>query len=157
MWTRQPRTLAFIHRFGSSLNEHVYFHVCVVDGVFETMAGEAGAGMQGIAPSVMFYPTTGMDSEEAAQVSLRRRILRAVVGRGLLKCFEAHEMLGYQHSGFSVDTSVCIDAPGWSACCTTVRAHRLRWIGCTSRTASSSTAAPSQALRPMNCTSLGWS
>ena len=27
--------IAFIHRFGSSLNEHVHFHVCVVDGVFE--------------------------------------------------------------------------------------------------------------------------
>jgi len=25
--------VAFIHRFGSSLNEHVHFHVCVVDGV----------------------------------------------------------------------------------------------------------------------------
>ena len=24
--------IAFIHRFGSSLNEHVHFHVCVVDG-----------------------------------------------------------------------------------------------------------------------------
>jgi hypothetical protein len=27
--------VAFIHRFGSSLNEHVHFHVCAVDGVFE--------------------------------------------------------------------------------------------------------------------------
>ena len=27
--------VAFIHRFGSSLNTHVHFHVCVVDGVFE--------------------------------------------------------------------------------------------------------------------------
>jgi len=24
--------VAFIHRFGSSLNEHVHFHVCAVDG-----------------------------------------------------------------------------------------------------------------------------
>jgi len=30
--------VAFIHRFGSSLNEHVHFHVCVVDGVFEAVA-----------------------------------------------------------------------------------------------------------------------
>ena len=44
------------------------------------------------------------------QASLRRRILRAFVGRGLLKGFEAKEMLGYKHSGFSVDTSVCIAA-----------------------------------------------
>lgn len=32
--------IAFIHRFGSSLNQHVHFHVCVVDGVFEAMVGE---------------------------------------------------------------------------------------------------------------------
>jgi hypothetical protein len=30
--------VAFIHRFGSSLNEHaVHFHVCVVYGVFEAV------------------------------------------------------------------------------------------------------------------------
>ena len=27
--------VAFLHRLGSSLNEHVHFHVGVVDGVFE--------------------------------------------------------------------------------------------------------------------------
>ncbi len=27
--------VAFIHRFGSSLNTHVHLHVCVVDGLFE--------------------------------------------------------------------------------------------------------------------------
>ena len=27
--------LAFIHRFGSSLNEHVHFHCCILDGVFQ--------------------------------------------------------------------------------------------------------------------------
>jgi hypothetical protein len=26
--------VAFIHRFGSSLNKHVHFHVCAVNGVF---------------------------------------------------------------------------------------------------------------------------
>jgi hypothetical protein len=31
---------------------------------------------------------------------LRKRILRAFVGRGLLESFEAKEMLGYKHSGF---------------------------------------------------------
>jgi len=29
--------VAFIHRFGSSLNTHVHSHVCVVDGVFEAL------------------------------------------------------------------------------------------------------------------------
>ncbi len=53
--------VAFIHRFGSSLNEHVHFHVFVVDGVFEEVAGEG-------------------------------------------------DMLAYQHSGFSVDAGVGIEA-----------------------------------------------
>ena len=29
--------VAFIHRFGFSLNEHVHIHVCAVDGVFEAV------------------------------------------------------------------------------------------------------------------------
>ena len=41
---------------------------------------------------------------------LRRRILRAFVGRSLLESFEAKEMLAYKHSGFSVDAGVCIEA-----------------------------------------------
>jgi hypothetical protein len=31
-------------------------------------------------------------------------------GRSLLESFEAKDMLGYRHSGFSVDTSVRIEA-----------------------------------------------
>lgn len=44
------------------------------------------------------------------QASLRKSILRTFVGRGLLQGIEAKEMLGYKHSVFSVDTSVCIAA-----------------------------------------------
>jgi len=32
------------------------------------------------------------------------------VGRGLLQSRDAKEMLAYQHSGFSVDAGVCIEA-----------------------------------------------
>ena len=35
--------VAFIQRFGSSLNEHVHFRVCVVDGVVEEIPGEGDA------------------------------------------------------------------------------------------------------------------
>ena len=102
--------VAFIHRFGSSLNAHVHFHVCVVDGVFEVAAGEADA--QATAPSVIFHPASGVDETTVAQVQadLRRRILRAFVGRGLIDSVDAKEMLAYQHSGFSVNASVCIEA-----------------------------------------------
>ena len=44
------------------------------------------------------------------QTDLRRRILRAFVGRGLLESGDAKEMLAYQHSGFSVDAGVLIEA-----------------------------------------------
>ena len=36
--------VAFIHRFGSNLNEHVHFHVCVVDRVFEEVVGGDAGG-----------------------------------------------------------------------------------------------------------------
>ena len=111
--------VAFIHRFGSSLNEHVHFHVCVVDGVFEVVAGEVDADAQATAPGVFFaapnlrfHPASGIDEAVVAQMQadLRRRILRAFVGRGLIESCDAKEMLAYQHSGFSVDAGVCIDA-----------------------------------------------
>jgi hypothetical protein len=102
--------VAFIHRFGSSLNEHVHFHVCAVDGVFEAVASAAGA--EPITAGVIFHPASSIDADCVAQTQavLRKRILRAFVGRGLLESFEAKEMLGYQHSGFSVDAGVCIQA-----------------------------------------------
>ncbi|OIQ68276.1 putative transposase [mine drainage metagenome] len=65
-----------------------------------------------VAGSVIFHPATGIDEAAVAQVqaTLHRRILRAFVGRGLLESCDAKEMLGYQHSGFSVDAGVCIEA-----------------------------------------------
>jgi hypothetical protein len=78
--------VAFIHRFGSSLNGHVHFHVCVVDGVFEQVPGEGDADAQeaAIPAGVLFHPATGVDADAVAQVqaTLRKRILRAFVGRG---------------------------------------------------------------------------
>ena len=86
--------------------------------MFDEVAGEgdadphAQARVQARSPRIIFHPATGVTAQAVtqAQASLRRRILRAFVGRGLLESFEAQEMLGYKHSGFSVDTSVCIAA-----------------------------------------------
>ena len=106
--------VAFIHRFGSSLNEHVHFHICVVDGVFVAVAGgtDADADLPSSPSSVIFHPASAIDETVVAQVqaTLRRRILRAFVGRGLLEKVDAKDMLAYQHSGFSVDAGVCIQA-----------------------------------------------
>lgn len=106
--------VACIHRFGSRLNEHVHFHVCAVDGVLEEVVGEecdaAAAASQNSSPRIIFHLATGVNADGVAQVQarLRRCILRAFVGRSLFQGFEATEMPAYQHSGFSVDTSVCI-------------------------------------------------
>jgi Putative transposase len=89
---------------------HVHFHVCVVDGVFEEVAGDTDA--QYSSPGIVFHPASAIDATAVAQVQtdLRRRILRAIVGRGLLESCDAKEMLDYQHSGCSVDAGVCIEA-----------------------------------------------
>ena len=104
--------VAFIHRFGSSLNEHVHFHICVVDGVFRDVTGDAVADGEPSTASAIFHQTSGIDAATVAQVQidLRRRILRAFVGRGLLQSCDAKDMLAHQHSGFSVDAGVCIEA-----------------------------------------------
>ena len=104
--------MAFIHRFGSSLNGHVHFHVCVVDGVFEEVPGEGDTDVQSSPPGIVFHLASAIDETAVAQLQtdLRRRILRAFVGRGLIGQADAKDMLGYQHSGFSVDAGVCIEA-----------------------------------------------
>ncbi len=81
-------TIAFIHRFGFSLNAHVHFHVCVVDGVFGEVAGVVDAEDPATSVGVTFQPATGVDADAVAQVqaTLRRCIQRAFVGRGLIDC-----------------------------------------------------------------------
>jgi len=54
--TARSGAVAFIHRFGSSLNEHVHFDCCVIDGVFEpTVAtGDTDAAL-----GVVFHAAAG--------------------------------------------------------------------------------------------------
>jgi hypothetical protein len=95
--------VAFIHRFGSSLNEHVHFHCCIIDGVFEPAASEAA--------EVVFHAASGLDAVALADVQamVRRRTLRAFVRRGLIGKSDGEEMGNWVHGGgFSLDASVCI-------------------------------------------------
>jgi hypothetical protein len=95
--------VAFIHRFGSSLNEHTHFHVVFIDGVFEP---DPNGG-------VRFIKVEELDSDdaEAVQSQVRRRILRAFVRRGLLKKEDRKEMEQWEHGGgFSLNASVRIKA-----------------------------------------------
>jgi hypothetical protein len=87
-------------------------HVCALDGVFEEVPGNSDADTQSSPLSIVFHPASGIDDTAVAQAqaTLRKRILRAFVGRALLESFQAQDMLAYQHSGFSVDAGVCIQA-----------------------------------------------
>jgi Putative transposase len=84
----------------------------VVDGVFEEVQSGAAGDDKATSANVIFHLSSGIDDTAMAQAqaTLCRRILRAFVGRGLLESVDAQEMLGYQHSGFSVDAGVCIQA-----------------------------------------------
>ncbi|MCE7939927.1 MAG: IS91 family transposase [Chloroflexi bacterium CFX6] len=94
--------VAFIHRFGSTLNAHLHFHCAVIDGVFEPGAG-----------GVVFHAATGLDATAITKVQaqVRRRLLRGFVRRGLLPGDDAQAMAQWQHGGgFSLDASVRIAA-----------------------------------------------
>ena len=95
--------VAFIHRFGSTLNAHLHFHCVVIDGVFDaTTAG-----------GVVFHAAAGLDAPAVAavQACVRRRLLRVFVRRGLLPGDDAQAMGQWEHGGgFSVDGSVRIEA-----------------------------------------------
>jgi len=95
--------VAFIHRFGSSLNLHTHFHVCVIDGVFEP-------DLQG---GIRFFAVDELDAGDAETVQgrVRHRILRAVVRRGLIDKDDRKEMQRWDHGGgFSLDATVRITA-----------------------------------------------
>jgi hypothetical protein len=100
--------VAFIHRFGSSLNEHVRsaclgyrfaasnFHCCVIDGVFESTADTDNAPEE--APSVSFHAALELDAAAFADVQARVRRLvpdawRVAAGGhspGIRQCLRCH-------------------------------------------------------------------
>jgi hypothetical protein len=104
--------VAFIHRFGSSLNDHVHFRCCIIDGVFDPAADTDEE--EGVA----FHAACGLDADAIAEVQavVRKRILRAFIRRSLIDQRDGKEMSEWEHGvGFSVDASVCIegtDRPG---------------------------------------------
>ena len=64
----QIGAISFLHRFGSSLNAHFHFHVCVIDGVFS----EDAEG------SVQFHEATHLTASHwnELQHKIRHRGLR---------------------------------------------------------------------------------
>jgi hypothetical protein len=66
--TSTPTTVAFIHRFGYTLNPHRHFHCVVIDNGFDSAA----------AGGVIFRVATGLDANAIVwvQAQVRRRLLR---------------------------------------------------------------------------------
>jgi hypothetical protein len=95
--------VAFVHHFGSSLNQHIHFHCIVPDGVFsEGSDGEA-----------LFHEATSLTEAdiEAVGQKTRHRSLRWLTRHGYLDSEVAEMMRGWPHSGgFSVDGSVRLAA-----------------------------------------------
>ena len=109
--TARIGAVAFIHRFGSSLNAHVHFHCCVMDGVFEPSVNTDDRVTDDV-PGVSFHAAHQLDALaiQAVQTRTRKRILRTFVRRGLIDQADAKEMAQWEHGGgFSVDASVCIE------------------------------------------------
>ncbi len=68
--------------------------------MFEKVASNADS--EAAAQSVIFHPASAIDAAAVAQLqaTLRKRILRAFVGRGWLRSSDDNDMLAYQRSGF---------------------------------------------------------
>ena len=96
--------VAFVHHFGSSLNEHIHFHCIVTDGVFsESSDGEA-----------LFHEATSLQETDITAVGdkTRHRTLKWLARHKYLDPEAAEMMRSWRHSGgFSVDGSVRL--PEW--------------------------------------------
>jgi len=104
-------TVSFLHRFGSSLNPHFHFHLCVVDGLFERV--EADRDPDPPTDSLRFHEATALSPQllERLQHTIRSRVLRHFRRQGILEPHEAEDMLDWDHGGgFSLDGSVRIEA-----------------------------------------------
>ncbi len=106
--------VSYLHRFGSALNAHLHYHCCLIDGVF----AETDQGLQ-------FFEASALTDEvlERVQETIRKRLLRLFVRKGLLDKEAAEPMLQWSHGGgFSLNAtcaSALSIAKDWSGCCAT--------------------------------------
>jgi hypothetical protein len=89
---------------GSALNDHLHFHCCVIDGVFEPDPGGDEA--------VRFREAVLTDADVRwVQARVRQRVLRWFARQGYLDKDDAKDMAEWSNGGgFSVDASVQIEA-----------------------------------------------
>jgi len=117
--------VSFLHRFGSSLNPHFHFHICVVDGLFERI--DSDQGPENPPAGLRFHQTSALSPQllEHLQHTVRMRVLRHFVRHGLLEPHDTDDMLTWDHGGgFSLDASVRIDATDRDGLERLIRGHR---------------------------------
>jgi hypothetical protein len=94
--------VSFLHRAGSTINEHLHYHCIVTYGLFALGAdGEAD-----------FFEAADITQAHIDRLTetLRRRILRAMVRRDLIDDQVALDMAGWDYyGGFSIDASVRVE------------------------------------------------
>lgn len=95
--------VSLVHRFGASLNRHLHYHCCVLDGVFEPLAGGG----------VQFRQASALMPEAAAviQAQVRRRVLPWFSRHGLLDPDDTRDMLIWDNPAASPSTLACA-SPG---------------------------------------------
>lgn len=79
--------VSFVHRFGASLNRHLHYHCCILDGVFESLDGGG----------VRFRQASALAPDAAAmsEQQVRRRVLRWFSRHGLLDPDDARDILAW--------------------------------------------------------------
>jgi hypothetical protein len=106
--------VSFLHRFGSSLNPHYHFNLCVVDGLFERIDSDPeNPDPETKTGSLRFHQAIGRTPAllDRLQHTVRSRVLRHFRRHGLLEPHDADDMLTWDHGGgFSLDASVRIEA-----------------------------------------------
>jgi hypothetical protein len=101
------KAVSFIHRFGASLNRHVHYHCCIIDGVFEPVE-EAGDDPQ----SVHSRPAAELTPEAVAAIAeqVRGRGQQRFARSGLIERDDVCDMRAWENSGFSLDAEVRVGA-----------------------------------------------
>ena len=82
--------VSFIHRFGASLNRHVHYHCCIIDGVFEPVEDA-----NDVPQSMRFRPAADVTPETVAAVAeqVRVRVLRWFARSGPIERNDVREVL----------------------------------------------------------------
>jgi hypothetical protein len=95
--------VSFIHRFfRASLNRHVHYHCCVIDGLFEPAEDAAD-----VPEPIRFRPAAALTSEAVVAIAeqVRVRVLRWFDRSGLIEPGDVREMPAWENSGFSLDAA----------------------------------------------------